>query len=147
MKAHLASALSGVLFGVGLAISGMTRPEKVIGFLDVFGKWDASLAFVMGGAVAVHFFAHRLVRGRSSPLFDTVFHLPTRTSIDKRLLAGATIFGVGWGLGGFCPGPGLVSAAGGAWLPIVFVVGMTIGILVEAGALRRFSGAEQRRQP
>lgn len=131
-RAGLASALgAGALFGVGLAIAGMTKPAKVVGFLDLFGAWDASLAFVMIGAIAVHLVAHRLITRRRSPLFDTRFHLPTRKEIDARLVLGAAIFGVGWALAGFCPGPGLVSAASGATGAIVFIVGMTIGMVVE----------------
>jgi uncharacterized membrane protein YedE/YeeE len=128
----LASALgAGALFGVGLAISGMTKPSKVVGFLDLFGAWDASLAFVMIGAIAVHLLAHRGLARRRSPLFDTRFHLPTRKDIDKRLVLGAAIFGVGWALAGFCPGPGLVSAAGGASAALVFVAAMTAGMRIE----------------
>jgi uncharacterized membrane protein YedE/YeeE len=136
MKANLTALGAGALFAVGLAISGMTLPSKVTGFLDVAGAWDASLAFVMMGAIAVHFVAQRLVRKRSAPLFDTKFHLPTRKDIDGRLVAGAALFGIGWGLGGYCPGPGLVSAASGAPAAIVFVVGMTIGMLAEHAAAR-----------
>src|SRR6185295_7370618 len=99
---------------VGLAVSGMTRPSKVVGFLDVFGAWDASLAFVMVGAIGVHAVLQRVIARRGSPLFEDRFHLPTRRDVDARLLAGAAVFGVGWGLGGFCPGPGLVAAASGA---------------------------------
>lgn len=122
---------TGALFAVGLAVSGMTKPSKVVGFLDVTGAWDASLAFVMIGAISVHLVAHRLILRRRSPLFDASFHLPTRKEIDPRLVAGAAIFGVGWGLGGFCPGPGLVNAGSGAANALVFVIGMTIGIVVE----------------
>ena len=136
MKANLTALGAGALFAVGLAISGMTLPSKVTGFLDVAGAWDASLAFVMMGAIAVHFVAQRLVRKRSAPLFDTKFHLPTRKDIDGRLVAGAALFGIGWGLGGYCPGPGLVSAASGAPAAIVFVVGMTIGMLAEHATAR-----------
>lgn len=136
MKAKLTALGAGALFAVGLAISGMTLPSKVTGFLDVAGAWDASLAFVMMGAIAVHFVAQRLVRKRSAPLFDTKFHLPTRKDIDGRLVAGAALFGIGWGLGGYCPGPGLVSAASGAPAAIVFVVGMTIGMLAEHATAR-----------
>lgn len=136
----LASAFgAGALFGVGLAISGMTKPSKVVGFLDLFGAWDASLAFVMMGAIAVHLVAHRLIARRASPLFDTRFHLPTRKDIDVRLVLGAAIFGVGWALGGFCPGPGLVSAASGATAALVFVGGMTIGMKMEHAISRALS--------
>ena len=122
---------AGALFGVGLAVSGMTKPSKVVGFLDVAGAWDPSLMFVMLGAIAVHFVAHRLVTKRPSPLFDTRFHLPTRKDIDARLVLGAALFGVGWALAGFCPGPALVTAASGATAAIVFVAGMTVGIKIE----------------
>lgn len=132
---------TGALFGVGLAISGMTKPSKVVGFLDVFGAWDASLAFVMLGAIAVHFIAHRLVVKRPSPLFDLRFHLPTRKDIDMRLILGAVLFGTGWGLGGFCPGPGLVTAAGGMTAALVFVGGMTIGMKIEHVVTRALSRA------
>lgn len=128
---HLFAALSGALFAVGLAISGMTRPAKVIGFLDLGGAWDPSLAFVMVGAIGVHFVTLRLITRRVRPLFDQRFHIPTRKDIDTRLLAGAALFGVGWGLGGFCPGPGLVSAAAGSVPAVVFVLGMTIGMFAE----------------
>jgi uncharacterized membrane protein YedE/YeeE len=136
MKVRLSAVLAGALFGVGLVVSGMTKPAKVVGFLDVSGEWDASLAFVMIGAIAVHLVAHRLVTNRPSPLFDTRFHLPTRKDIDARLVAGAALFGLGWALGGFCPGPGLVTAASGALPAIVFVVGMTAGIKIEHAASR-----------
>lgn len=101
----LAGFISGLLFGVGLLISGMANPAKVLNFLDVFGTWDPSLAFVMGGAVLVAFIGFRIVLKRSSPVLGEVFHLPTKKDIDRRLITGASLFGVGWGLGGFCPGP------------------------------------------
>lgn len=127
MKQLFLSLLTGALFGAGLAISGMIQPSKVVGFLDVFGAWDASLVFVMLGAVGVHFVLHRIILQRSAPLFDTQFHLPTRRDIDGPLLVGAGIFGMGWGLGGFCPGPSLVSAGGGHLAAVLFVIGMTLG--------------------
>jgi len=133
MKRNAAAFGAGALFAVGLAVSGMTRPAKVVGFLDLAGDWDASLAFVMMGAIAVHFVAYRVVLRRPAPLFDGRFHLPTRKDIDLRLVLGAALFGVGWGLGGYCPGPGLVSAAAGSLGAIVFVVGMTAGMLIEHG--------------
>jgi uncharacterized membrane protein YedE/YeeE len=136
MKRNAAAFGTGALFALGLAISGMTKPAKVIGFLDISGEWDASLAFVMGGAIAVHFVAYRLIMRRSAPLFDTKFHMPTRKDIDPRLVLGAALFGVGWGLGGFCPGPGIVAAGGGSLHAIVFLVGMTLGMLVEHAVAR-----------
>jgi uncharacterized membrane protein YedE/YeeE len=140
-KSDLAAFAAGALFAVGLAISGMARPEKIIGFLDVAGAWDPSLAFVMIGAIGVYFVAHRIVVRRPSPIFDERFHLPTRKDIDGRLVAGATIFGIGWGLGGFCPGPGIVSAGSGSLSALVFVGGMIGGILVENAVLRRRASA------
>lgn len=122
---------AGALFGIGLAVSGMTQPAKVIGFLDLFGAWDASLAFVMLGAIGVHFVAYRLIVRRRAPLFDTKFHIPDKTQLDGRLLAGAALFGIGWGLGGYCPGPGLVSAASGASTALLFVLAMTVGMKIE----------------
>ena len=136
MKRNAAAFGAGALFAVGLTVSGMTRPAKVVGFLDLAGDWDASLAFVMMGAIAVHFVAYRLVLRRPAPLFDGSFHLPTRRDIDLRLVLGAAVFGVGWGLGGYCPGPGLVSAAAGALGAVVFVVGMTVGMLIEQAVAR-----------
>lgn len=136
-KADLAAFAAGALFAIGLAVAGMTRPSKIIGFLDIAGAWDASLAFVMVGAIAVHFVAQRLIVRRGAPLFDAAFHLPTRKDIDPRLVGGAAIFGVGWGLGGLCPGPAIVVASAGSLPAIVFVVGMTMGMLSENMMLRR----------
>lgn len=144
MKALGSAFASGALFALGLGVSGMTRPSKVIGFLDLFGAWDASLAFVMVGAIGVHLIAQRLIMKRASPLFDGRFHLPTRKDIDPRLVLGAALFGVGWGLAGFCPGPALVSAASGASTALVFVVGMTAGAKVEHWVTR---WSTRRREP
>lgn len=135
-RGNLVALFTGALFAVGLAISGMTSPAKVVGFLDLAGAWDASLAFVMGGGIVVHFVLRRFVLRRGMPLFDTKFHLPTRKDIDARLVGGAALFGIGWGLGGFCPGPGLVTASSGSLGAIVFVVGMTMGMLGENAVAR-----------
>jgi uncharacterized membrane protein YedE/YeeE len=130
---QLLSALaSGLLFGAGLVIGGMTDPRKVIGFLDIGGAWDPSLAFVMLGAVAVHFFAYRWVRGNAAPLFAEQFAIPTLRRIDPRLVAGSALFGIGWGLGGYCPGPGIVSLGAGGRDALVFVVMMMLGMLLVA---------------
>ncbi len=125
---QLATALlSGALFGAGLAVGGMTNPRKVLAFLDVAGAWDPSLAFVMLGAVAVHFLAYRWVSRSPSPLFAAEFALPRLRRSDPKLVAGAALFGVGWGIGGYCPGPGIVSLAAGSRDALVFVVTMATG--------------------
>jgi uncharacterized protein len=126
----ISALLSGLLFGAGLVLSGMTVPANVVGFLDFTGAWNPALAFVMGGAIAVHMPLYWLIRKRKSPLFDTQFHVPSRRDIDWRLLAGAAVFGIGWGLGGFCPGPGLVSLASGTAAPMIFVGSMTLGVVL-----------------
>jgi uncharacterized membrane protein YedE/YeeE len=126
----LVSFASGVLFAVGLAIAGMTQPGKVVGFLDVAGDWDPSLAFVMMGAIAVYFVANRLVQRRPAPLVGAAFHLPTRRDIEPKLVIGAGLFGVGWGLAGYCPGPGLSSLAAGGLKPLLFVASMAAGMLL-----------------
>jgi uncharacterized membrane protein YedE/YeeE len=133
----LLAALAGVLFGAGLLVSGMTQPAKVVGFLDVTRGWDPSLGFVMAGAVAVYALAFRRIRRRATPWFDGAFHLPTRRDVDATLLAGAAIFGVGWGLGGLCPGPGLVAAAGGSTTAIAFVAAMLTGMLAHRAVTSR----------
>lgn len=125
------AGIAGVLFGVGLALSGMSQPARVLGFLDVAGAWDPSLMFVMGGALAVHVLLSRVILRRDRPLFDEEFHLPAKKAVDGRLVAGAALFGLGWGLGGFCPGPALTSAASGALPAIVFVGAMTAGMFVQ----------------
>lgn len=134
------SFAAGMLFAVGLALAGMTQPSKVVGFLDVAGAWDPSLAFVMMGAIAVYAVANRLVKGRSAPLAGGPFHLPTRRDIDPNLLFGAALFGIGWGLAGYCPGPGLTSVVTGAKAPLTFVVAMSIGMLTFA-ALQKYRKA------
>ncbi|RAL23964.1 hypothetical protein DL240_07390 [Lujinxingia litoralis] len=129
MIRHIAIALSGLLFAIGLGVSQMTRPEKVLGFLDVFGNWDPSLAFVMGGAVLVYTISYPLISKRHRPLFAPRFYLPTRKDIDKRLVIGGALFGIGWGLGGFCPGPALTTASSGLTSALIFVPAMLVGIL------------------
>lgn len=118
----------GLLFGAGLVISGMSDPAKVLNFLDLFGAWDPSLAFVMGGAVIVTFIGYRLVLGRSKPIASEKFHLPTRADIDSRIIVGPALFGFGWGLGGFCPGPAMTSLGLGAPGTLVFVPAMLAGM-------------------
>jgi len=119
----------GLMFGVGLMASGMTDPGKVIGFLDLFGAWDPSLALVMGGAVVVGFFAFSLAKKRTSTFLGGMLRFPTNTQMDKPLVIGSLMFGAGWGLGGFCPGPALVSMADGQPKAMLFVTAMLVGML------------------
>ncbi|MCS0494050.1 YeeE/YedE family protein [Ancylobacter sp. MQZ15Z-1] len=118
----------GLLFGVGLVVSGMSNPAKVLNFLDLFGTFDPSLAFVMGGAVVVAFFGFRLATARPAPLLAERFHMPTRTDIDARLIVGPALFGIGWGLGGFCPGPALTAIGLAAPGTLAFVPAMLAGM-------------------
>lgn len=120
--------LSGVTFGVGLVLAGMADPRKVLAFLDVFGRWDASLAMVMIGALAVHFVAYRWVARHPRPLFADKWSIPTRRDIDPPLVVGAALFGVGWGLSGYCPGPAVVSLTAGGIPVLVFVATMVVGM-------------------
>ena len=129
----------GLLFGLGLLLSGMTDPGKVLGFLDLFGMWDPSLAFVMGGAIAVGFFAFALARKRTTSFLGGALHLPKATQIDRRLVLGGLTFGAGWGLAGFCPGPGIVSMASGEVKAAVFVAAMLVGMAVYEWAEARTS--------
>ena len=132
MRTVLSAFACGFVFAIGLVVGGMTQPGKVIGFLDVFGAWDPSLAFVMGGAVATHALLRPLVMRRGAPVFAARFSLPTLTAIDGRLLAGATLFGVGWGIAGFCPGPAIVATGAGAKRAILFAVAMLAGMFLQA---------------
>ena len=118
----------GLLFGAGLVVSGMADPAKVLNFLDLFGRWDPSLAFVMGGAVVVAFFGYRLVLARPRPIAAPAFHLPVSNEIDRRILIGPILFGIGWGLSGFCPGPALTSLGLGAPGTLAFVPAMMLGM-------------------
>ncbi len=139
-KANLTALLAGLVFGAGLGISGMTRPERVLGFLDVAGDWDPSLALVMVGAIAVHATLYRRIRRRSTPWFDDHLHVPVRRDVDGKLVAGAALFGVGWGLGGYCPGPALVSLVTGQRSVLVFVGAMLAGMALEQVVIRRRGG-------
>ena len=130
MMRNLCVFASGLLFAVGLGISGMTDANKVIGFLNVAGQWDPSLAFVMVGAIAVHLVTYRLIVRRPSPIFADLFLIPTITDINPRLVGGAALFGVGWGLGGFCPGPGVVSSTGLGIAALTFTGCMLLGMVV-----------------
>ena len=126
-KFLLAALLSGALFGLGLAMSGMTDPRIVLGFLDVFGDFDPTLAFVLGGAVTTTGLLFRLVLRRGSPVLADTFQLSNLKHIDRRLLGGAALFGVGWGIAGYCPGPALANLAHGALEPMLFVLALLAG--------------------
>lgn len=132
--------LIGLLFATGLILSGMTNPAKVLGFLDLAGRWDPSLALVMGGAIGVAVLAFRLARKRTASLLGGALHLPTSHQIDRRLLVGSLLFGAGWGLAGFCPGPALTSLGTGEIKALVFVLAMLAGMLA-------FDHLDQRRKP
>jgi uncharacterized membrane protein YedE/YeeE len=134
-----ASLAVGILFGLGLVISGMANPQRVIGFLDITGEWDPSLLFVMAGALAVSFVGYRLVLARSRPLLEESFHLPVKVEIDRALIIGSALFGVGWGLAGFCPGPGVTALAFGDIQPWIFVAAMLAGMAVKSLVDSRWS--------
>jgi uncharacterized membrane protein YedE/YeeE len=126
----LVALASGIVFGLGLAISGMLDPARVQGFLDVFGAWDPSLAFVLGGAVTVAFGGMIWVSNMDRPVLDDTFHMPTNTRIDGRLIVGSAVFGIGWGLGGFCPGPAIASLSLGLTPTFLFVAFMVVGMVI-----------------
>ena len=129
MKKNLAIFFSGLLFSVGLAIAGMTDANKVIAFLNLAGEWDPSLAFVMIGAIGIHLLLFRIILRRPSPIFHDIFHLPTTQVIDVRLIIGSALFGIGWALGGFCPGPALASSITATSINLIFVVSMIVGMI------------------
>ncbi len=137
MTAGLTAAYVGAVFALGLVVSGMTDPHRVTAFLDVGGHWDPTLAFVMIGAIAVHAPLAYVIGRRRRPVFAPMFHLPQRAAVDVRLIAGAAVFGVGWGLSGYCPGPALVSLGTAATPVLVFVGAMLAGIAITRLALRR----------
>ena len=130
MTHRISEFLVGLLFGVGLLLSGMTDPGKVLGFLDLFGAWDPSLALVMGGAIAVGVVAFAVAKKRTTSFLGGALRLPSAQQIDKRLLVGGLMFGAGWGLAGFCPGPALVSMAAGQTKAAFFVVFMLVGMVI-----------------
>lgn len=129
MKQSVASFVVGFLFALGLGIAGMTQPQKVIGFLDITA-WDPSLMFVMVGAISVHGLAYLFISRQKKPLLDDQFHLPKKREITTSLVMGSVIFGVGWGIAGFCPGPAVVSLASGQSSAVVFVATMILGMLL-----------------
>lgn len=129
-KRSLASLALGALFGLGLLLSGMIQPQKVLDFLDFTdpGRWDPSLSLVMGGALLVTLLSYPMILRRSAPLLGPKFHLPMAQKVDWPLISGATLFGIGWGLGGFCPGPAIVGLASGSRSALIFVVAMLLGM-------------------
>ena len=126
----LMALLTGLVFGVGLIISGMTDPSKVIGFLDLAGEWDPSLAFVMGGAILVGVFAFRVAATRSQAVLGGPMRLPAARDVDRRLVLGGLAFGAGWGLAGYCPGPALASLVTGGSKPLIFTIAMLAGMVI-----------------
>lgn len=136
----LVSFISGLLFGLGLILSGMTDPRNIVDFLDVSGAWNPRLLFVMAGAVLVSFFAFRYAGRRNRSMLDEPIQIPTKRKLDMRLIVGATLFGIGWGLAGYCPGPALASVATGLMQPLIFVLAMLVG-------MAWFEVLEQRRKP
>ena len=127
MRANLISFISGILFAIGLVISQMTNPAKVRGFLDIFGQWDISLAFVMVGAIFFNLITFKLITKRK-PLYADSHSIPTKSQIDKPLIIGAVLFGTGWGLLGICPGPGIVNLATLSSNAVLFIISMTVGM-------------------
>ena len=130
MLKNIIGLLAGLLFGFGLLISGMTDPVKVQGFLDVFGAWDISLALVMGGGLLVAIIGVQLAKRQQTSWLGTLIELPSKTAINKKLLIGAMLFGIGWGLVGICPGPGIVMLGTGQWQAYVFIPAMIVGMLI-----------------
>ena len=131
MNRILFALVAGLIFGLGIALSGMANPAKVLNFFDVFGTWDPSLAFVMGGALITTAIGYRVVFGRAkAPAFDTKFHLPTSNTIDAKLVGGSALFGVGWGIAGFCPGGAIPALGFAPWPTALFLIAMGAGILL-----------------
>ncbi len=137
----ISALLSGLVFGLGLIVSGMANPAKVLGFLDLAGAWDPSLAFVMGGAILVGFFAFLVAKKRTHSFIGAEMRLPTASAIDGRLLTGSALFGAGWGVAGFCPGPGLVALGMGEPKALVFVAAMLLGMVIFSWREKRLHAA------
>jgi uncharacterized membrane protein YedE/YeeE len=147
MPRTFVALFAGMLFGLGLAISGMMNPAKVVGFLDVAGGWDPTLAFVMGGALLVTVPAFHLILGRPRPILADGFALPTKSALDGRLLGGAALFGVGWGLSGFCPGPAVAALVTGLTPVFAFVAAMMAGMVLYAWVFERPDRGDVRAEP
>lgn len=146
MKQNIIALLAGTVFGVGLGISQMVDRERVLGFLDVVGTWDPTLMFVLGGAVSVTVITFRFVLRQPNPLFAEKFQLPTRNDIDRPLIAGAALFGIGWGIAGYCPGPGIASLVQGSWNPILFLAALVVGSLVYGWVGQKSASVSQTEQ-
>lgn len=131
MKQQIAALVAGVLFALGLGLSGMTQPNKVLGFLDL-AAWDPTLLFVMIGAIGVHAPLSYLIRRRTRPVLDEQWHVPTRRDVTPQLITGAALFGIGWGLAGYCPGPAVVALVSGISTPLIFVSAMALGMGLHA---------------
>jgi len=137
MKTHLIALLSGILFGAGLALAHMIDPNKVLNFLDVTGRWDPSLLFVMIGALSVAMIAFKLILKRPAPLWSASFHLPPKTSIDLKLIAGAAIFGIGWGMSGYCPGPSVTGLSLFSSESVIMILSIYLGFFAYDRLLNR----------
>lgn len=144
--AKFVAFLCGLIFGLGLVVSQMSNPAKVLNFLDFAGTWDPSLVFVMIGAIFATAIGYRLAWRSKSPKFDTVFHLPQKTRIDARLVGGAALFGIGWVMVGFCPGPALTALSFGGWPALVFVAAMAAGMIIFDQISKGFLSSPRRRE-
>lgn len=142
MRRILSAMAIGLLFGVGIVVSGMANPAKVLNFFDLFGTWDPSLALVMASALLVTFLGYRVVLQRPAPVLERKFHLPGKRELDLPLIGGSALFGVGWGVAGFCPGGAVPALGSGQSSPLIFVVAMIVGILLVNG-LRAVSARRQ----
>ncbi|MCI4662018.1 MAG: YeeE/YedE family protein [Neomegalonema sp.] len=140
----ISTFLIGLLFGAGIVISGMGNPAKVLNFFDIAGSWDPSLIFVMGGALITTFIGYRLVLARPRPVFESKFSVPSNTTIDARLIGGSAIFGLGWGIAGFCPGGALPVMGTGRWEVLLFVGALIVGIVGTRIAVKALSAPQAR---
>ncbi len=147
MKRVAVAVISGLVFGLGLSISGMVNPAKILGFLDIAGNWDPSLGIVLAAAVGTTVLIFRLVLKRDTPLLDNQFHLPARTDVDSMLVLGAAIFGVGWGISGFCPGPAYTTLLQGRWETWIFFAAMIAGMASFRFGSAFVAGRRDRRAP
>jgi uncharacterized membrane protein YedE/YeeE len=147
MGKYISILVAGVIFGLGLAVSGMTHAAKVLGFLDVTGNWDPSLLLVLGGAVAVTVIAFRLILRRPAPILEEKFKLPAAKFIDGPLVVGAAIFGIGWGISGYCPGPGIALLAAPGWETWVFIPAVLAGAFLHKALTSSLAGVDRSNSP